>query len=61
MKMFELINLLSSKDGDELFEKVEKLLGNFGINVYNEDGSVKDIYTVLCEVSEVINNNKMGD
>jgi hypothetical protein len=57
MNMFELINLLSSKDGDELFEKVKEILSRFGITVYNEDGSVKDLYTVVCEVAEVINNN----
>lgn len=48
-----LADLLSSKNGDELFEKVEKLLGKFGIAVYKEDGSVKDLYTVICEVAEV--------
>ena len=50
-----LMSLLASKNGDELFEKVEKLLGKFGIGVYNEDDSVKDLYTVLCEVAEVMN------
>ena len=53
-----LMDLLASKDGDELFEKVEKLLGKFGISAYNEDGSVKDTYTVLCEVAEVWNKEK---
>ena len=55
MNMFELINLLSSKDGDELFEKVIETLNHFGITVYNEDGSVKNLYAVLCEVAEVMN------
>ena len=57
MNLFEIINLLSCKNGDELFEKVTEILGRFGITVYNEDGSVRDLYTVLCEVAEVINNN----
>lgn len=53
-----LMDLLSSKNGDELFEKVKGLLDKFGINVYSEDGSVKDTYTVLCEVAEVWNKEK---
>ena len=57
MNMFELINLLSSKDGNELFEKVTEALKHFGITVYNEDGSVKNLYAVICEVAEVMNNN----
>ena len=57
MGMRILMDLLSSKNGDELFEKVNKLLGKFGIAVYNADGSVKDLYTVLCEIAEVWNNN----
>ena len=52
------MDLMSSKDGDELFEKVQKLLSKFGITVYNTDGSVKDLYTVLCEVAEVWNKEK---
>lgn len=55
MTLGVLMDLIASKDGDELFEKVKELLGKFGITVYNEDGSVKDIYTVLCEVAEVMN------
>ena len=31
MRMLDIINLLSSKDGDELFEKVTEILGRFGI------------------------------
>ncbi len=58
MNLFEIISLLSSKDGDELFEKVTEILGRFGITVCNKDGSVKDLYTVLCEVAEVISKEK---
>lgn len=58
MNLFEIINLLSCKNGDELFEKVTEILGRFGITVCNEDGSIKDLYTVLCEVAEVINKEK---
>lgn len=58
MNMFRLINLLSSKNGDELFDNVKEILCSFGITVYNTDGSVKDLYTVLCEVAEVWNKEK---
>ena len=50
-----LMDLLSSKNGDELFEKVQTLLNKFGISVYDAGGSVKDVYTVLCEVAEILN------
>ena len=56
-RMRILIDLLSSKNGDELLEKVQKLLNKFGISVYNPDGSVKDLYEVLCDVAEVWNND----
>lgn len=58
MGMFDIINLLASKDGNEAFEKVKEILESVGIDVYNEDGSVKDLYTVLCEVAEVWNKEK---
>lgn len=51
MGMFDIINLLASKDGNEAFEKVKEILENVGIDVNNEDGSVKDLYTVICEVA----------
>jgi hypothetical protein len=43
MGMFEIISLMSSKDGDELFLKVAALLDRFGIDVFNEDGSVRNV------------------
>ena len=58
MVMFDIINLLASKDGNEAFEKVKEILENVGIDVNNEDGSVKDLYTVICEVAEVWNKEK---
>lgn len=54
----EVINMIASKDKDELFEKVKTTLESVGIDVYNEDDSVKDLYTVLCEVAEVWNKEK---
>ena len=52
-----LVDLISSKDGDELFEKVSEILSCFGITVVDSNGNIKDLYTVLCEVAEVTNNN----
>ena len=47
-----------AKDGNEAFEKVKEILKSVGIDVNNEDGSVKDLYTVICEVAEVWNKEK---
>lgn len=58
MGMFEIITLLSSKNGDELFEKTSEILKRVGISMYNEDGSYKDTYTLICEISEVWNKGK---
>ena len=58
MGMRILIDLMSSKDGDELFEKVTEILKRFGITTTDSNGSVKDLYTVLCEVAEVWNKEK---
>lgn len=55
MGMFDWINLRSSKNGDELFEKSKELLSRVGVDVYNEDGSIKDMYTVICEIAAVWN------
>ena len=58
MGMFEIMNLLSSKDGDELFDKIKDVFNRMGIDVYNEDYSVKDLYQVACELVEVMNKGK---
>jgi hypothetical protein len=58
MKLGELINLMSSKNGDELFEKVGNLLVQFDISVYNNDGSVKNVYTLCCDAAEALNKEK---
>ena len=57
MKLKELIDIMSYKDGDELFEKTSELLKRIGVSLFNEDGSYKDTYTLLCEIAEVWNNN----
>lgn len=57
MGILELMALLSCKDGDELFEKAKELLSRIGIDVYNEDGSIKDMYTVICEIAAVWNKD----
>ena len=58
MGMLDVINMIASKDKDELFEKVKTTLESIGVDVYNEDGSVKDLYTVICEVIEAWNKEK---
>lgn len=58
MKLKELIDVMASKDGDELFEKTESILKRLGVTMLNEDGSYKDTYTLLCEIAEVWNKEK---
>lgn len=58
LQMKEIINVICSKDGDELFEKVSEILSHFGIEVTDSNGNVKDLYTVLCEVAEVWNKER---
>lgn len=58
MGMFEIIDLMSSKNGDELFEKVTAILEQYGIVTRNEDGSYKDLYTVCCEVAALMNKGQ---
>lgn len=58
LHLYEIINMMKSKNGDELFEAVSEILIRVGISVYNEDGSVKDLYVVLCEIAEVLNKEK---
>lgn len=57
MKLGELMSLMSSKNGDELFENTSELLKRIGVSVYNEDGSYKDTYTLICEIAEVWNKD----
>jgi hypothetical protein len=56
--MLNLMNLLSGKNGDEMFEILKHTLSYVGITVYNADGSYKDIYTLICEIAEVLNKEK---
>ncbi len=58
MGMFELIDLMSSKNGDELFVKVTSILIQRGIATYNDDGSVKDLYTICCEMAALMNKGQ---
>lgn len=52
-----IMEFLSSKDGDELFEKVSEILKRFGITTTDSNGNVRSLYDVLCDVAEVLNNN----
>lgn len=58
MGMFELIDLMSSKDGRELYHKVEEILKSFDIDTCREDGTIKSLYEVCCDVAEVLNKEK---
>ena len=58
MGILEVLNLLSCKDGDELFSDVQEILNRFDISMLNEDGSYKDTYTLLCEIAEVWNKEE---
>ena len=58
MGMFEIIDLMSSKDGYELFKKAEEILNSLEISVYDESGVIKNFYTVCCDVAEVMNKGK---
>lgn len=58
LHLYEIINMMKSKNGDEVFEKVTEILNRIGVSVYNADGSVKDFYTVVCEVAEVWSKEK---
>ena len=57
MKLGELISVMSCKDGRELYCKVEEILKNLGIDTCREDGTIKNLYEVCCDVAEVWNNN----
>ena len=58
MGLFEIVDLMSSKSGDELFLKVADILKQFGIAVTNYDGEIKDLRTLCGEVVEVWNREK---
>lgn len=51
----EFSEWIGNSDERELFDRVKDGLYNIGIDLYNKDGSVKDLYTVICEVAEVWN------
>ena len=53
-----IMEFLSSKDGDELFEKMTEILKRFGITTTDSDGNVRNLYDVLCDVAEVLNKEK---
>lgn len=51
MKLKELIDIMSCKEGYELFNKIEEVLNSVGIDVYRKDGTIKDLYEVLRDVA----------
>ena len=58
MKLKELIDIMSCKDGRELYTKVGNILFDFGIDTCREDGTVKSLYEVCCDIAEVWNKEK---
>ena len=58
MKIGDILNVMASKDGDELFEKVVEILAHFDIEVMDEEGNDKSLYTLCCEIVEVLNKTR---
>lgn len=57
MKLKELIDIVSCKEGHEMFDKIEEILNEFNISVYRKDGTMKNLYEVCCDVAEVLNKD----
>lgn len=57
-KLQEILNIMQSKDGDELFLNVADILKRFGVTVTNCDGTVKDLRTLCGEAAEVMNKER---
>ena len=58
MKFGDILSLRSCKNGSELLNKVEDIMREFNISVYNESGMPKDMYALCCDVAEVLNKEK---
>ena len=58
MKLKDLIDVMSCKNGDELCEKVIDILWKVGISATDENGDFKDLYTLCCDVSDVLSKGK---
>lgn len=58
MKLGELMAIMSCKDGDELFERIVRILEHFDIEAVDEDGNDKSFYRLCCDVSDVLNKGK---
>ena len=57
MKLGELIDIISCKEGHEMFDKIEEILNGFNISVYRKDGTMKNLYEVCYDVVEVLNKD----
>ena len=53
-----IMEFLSSKNGNELFEKATEILRRFDIDTTDSDGNVRNLYDVLCDVAEALNKRK---
>lgn len=58
MKLKELIDIMSCKEGYEMFDKIKEVLDGFNIDIYREDGTMKNLYEVCCDVAEVLNKGE---
>ena len=58
MKLKDMVDLMSCKEGYELFDKIEEILNNLEISVYDESGKMKDLYALCCDVAKVLNKEK---
>lgn len=58
MKLKDVAGLMACTEGYELFDKIEEILNEYGISVYDEYGKMKDLYAVCCDVAEVLNKGK---
>lgn len=58
MKLKELIDIMSCKEGYEMIAKTSDALERMGTSVLKEDGSFKGMDEILMEVAEVMNKGK---
>ena len=59
MKLKDIAELMACTEGYELFDKIEEILKGYGISVYESPAKVKDLYTLCCDVAEVLNKERV--
>ena len=58
MKLKDVAELMACTEGYEIFDKIEKILNNYGVSVYDENGKIKDLYALCCDAAEVLKKEK---